>query len=93
MQILYEGQYARAAYVELLRSLVEMECDIRSSYEFFDGERKRRGIVYKISVDEVFWLKPTDTRPAELIIPSQRLRENLLDLLACHPLYAKWFGA
>ncbi len=92
LQMLYDGWQARAPYTELLRSIIVMEYSSSTSYEFFDGELKRRGIVYKIGLNEVFWLKPTDTHPEQLLIPSQRLREDLLDLLAVHPLYAKWFG-
>lgn len=69
-----------------------MEQETHNSYEFFDGERKRRGIVYQIGHDEVFWFRPAKNALAKLFIPSQQLRENLLDMLACHPLYAKWCG-
>ncbi len=92
LQLLYDGPAVRAPYVDVVRSLIERECVAASCYEFFDSERRREGIVYPIGHCEVFWLWPTAVHPQQLLVPDARLRENLLDLLAVHPLYAKWFG-
>lgn len=92
LHILFDGMAVRESYVGLIRSLVEAELEVSCSYEFFDGERKREGIVYRVGHQEVFWLKASGAHPQQMLVPDPCLRENLLDLLAVHPMYAKWFG-
>ena len=91
LAILYDGELVRAPYVDLILSLLSSEFDVITSYSFFDGNIKREGIAYIIGNQEVYWLKEVRSRPVMLVIRSQLLRENILDLLAVHPLYAKWF--
>lgn len=92
LEILFDGQQVRESYRDLVRSLIETEFNISKTYLFFDGEIQREGITYIIGNQEVYWLERSRNKPAQLIIRSQSLRENILDLLALHPLYAKWFG-
>ena len=92
LQILFDGAAVRESYIDLIRSLVEAEFEVSGAYDFFDGERRREGITYQIGDCEVFWLRASGTHTQQLLIPDAQLRENLLDLLAVHPLYAKWFG-
>ena len=92
LQLLYDGPSVRPPYIDLVKSLIEVESEVSDSYEFFDAERRREGIVYVVGRCEIFWLRPTSIHPPQLLISDASLRENLLDLLAVHPLYAKWFG-
>lgn len=92
LEILFDGQQVRESYRDLICSLIETEFNISKTYLFFDGEIQREGITYIIGNQEVYWLERSHNKPAQLIIRSQSLRENILDLLALHPLYAKWFG-
>lgn len=92
LEILFDGQKVREPYLDLARALIETEFDISKTYIFFDGEIQREGITYIVGNREVYWLDRSGNKPPQLIIRSQSLRENILDLLAVHPLYAKWFG-
>jgi hypothetical protein len=91
LAILYDGELVREPYINLILSLLSSEFDVIKTYTFFDGNIKREGITYIIGSQEIYWLKEANSRPAMLVIRSQLLRENILDLLAVHPLYAKWF--
>ena len=91
LEILYQGDYVRAPYIALIQSVVSKEFDVTRMYTFFDGSIKRDGVAYLLGNQEVYWLKQTMHQPELLIIRSQTLRESILDLLAVHPLYAKWF--
>lgn len=92
LEILYDDCEVRAPYICLLKALVDTESDAQRPHAFFDGVRVRRGTLYTLGTDEVFWLQPSEADPEQLLIMSDRLRENLLDLLALHPMYAIWFG-
>jgi hypothetical protein len=91
LAILYDGELVREPYIDLILSLLSSEFEVIRTYIFFDGNIKREGIAYIIGHQEIYWLKKVDSRPAMLVIRSRLLRENILDLLAVHPLYAKWF--
>jgi hypothetical protein len=90
--MLYDGQRVREPYIDLVRSLIETEFHISKTYIFFDREIQREGITYILGKQEVYWLERAGTKAPQLIIRSEALRENILNLLALHPLYAKWFG-
>ena len=90
--MLFDGQRVREPYLDLVRSLIETEFQISKTYIFFDGGIKREGITYILGKQEVCWLERAGTKAPQLIIRSETLRENILNLLALHPLYAKWFG-
>lgn len=91
LEILYDGWHVRLPYLPALKSLIEAEATLVSPYQFPESYCIRHGIVYQIGNDEAFWLEPIHGRAERLMIPSGTLRENLLDLLACHPLYKMWF--
>ena len=76
LQLLYDGSTVRAPYIDLVKALIEAECDVSNSYEFFDAERRRDGIVYVVGRCEVFWLQPTGLRSQQLLISDPSLREN-----------------
>ncbi len=92
LQVLYDDWHVRPSYLPALKYLIETEATLATPYELSEGYFIRRGIVYQIGKEEAFWLEPVDGRAEQLLIPNPALRENLLDLLACHPLYAMWFG-
>jgi hypothetical protein len=83
--ILYDGMNVRDPYIDLVLSLITSEFNISSTYIFFDGTIKREGTAYILGNQEVYFLERSGKKP-------RVLRENILDLLALNPLYAKWFG-
>lgn len=90
--ILYDGVSVRDPYIDLVHSLITSEFNISSTYIFFDGTIKREGTTYILGNQEVYFLERSGKKPRLLIIRDRVLRENILDLLALNPLYAKWFG-
>ena len=92
LDILFDGQFVREPYIDLVRSLIETEFEISKSYLFFDGSIKREGVAYILGNQEVYWIDCSESKPRLLIVRSELLRNNILDLLALHPLYTKWFG-
>lgn len=92
MGMLYRGSEVREPYIQLVKSLVEMEFDIDRSYEFYDGTLRREGVVYVLGVKEVYWMPGDDGVKDTLIIRDPTLREDILNMLALNPLYRKWFG-
>ena len=92
LAMLYEGQNVREPYIDLVKSLINTEFEVGRSYAFYDGSIRREGIVYALGKREVYWLEATTHCPQMLIIRDADLRENILNMLALNPLYAKWFG-
>jgi len=92
LSVVYDGEFVRPPYIDLVQSIISKEFEVSRSYTFFDGNIKREGIVYILEKQEVYWFHATSTRPPMLVVRNQSLRENIFDLLAAHPLYAKWFG-
>ncbi len=91
LEILFQEDCVRTPYIDLIQSVVSTEFEISNTYVFFDGNIRREGIAYILGGKEVYWLQAVANKPAALIIRDQSLRENILDLLAVHPLYTKWF--
>ncbi len=92
LRVLFEGAEVREPYIDLVKSLIDEECHCSDAYQFYDGEMRREGTVYLFGTKEVYWLEAEGSKPRLLIIRDADLRETILDLLAVHPLYAKWFG-
>lgn len=92
LQMLYDGHNVREPYIDLVKSLIESEFEIAHAYTFYDGVLRREGLVYLLGHQEVYWLESSKNKPRMLIIRDESLRHMILDLLALHPLYAKWFG-
>lgn len=92
LAMLYDGQKVREPYIDLVKSLINTEFEVGRSYAFYDGDIRREGIVYALGKQEVYWLEATTHWPQMLIIRDADLRENILNMLALNPLYAKWFG-
>ncbi len=90
--VLFNGSRVREPYIDLVHSLIMSEFIISKSYKSFDGSIKREGITYILGNQKVFFIENSEKKSRLLIIRSQSLRENILDMLAFHPLYAKWFG-
>ncbi|MEK0435427.1 MAG: hypothetical protein RL369_1476 [Pseudomonadota bacterium] len=92
LAMLYDGQNVREPYIDLVKSLIHSEFEIARTYAFYDGAIRREGIVYILGTQEVYWLEPTTDSPRMLIVRDADLRENMLNMLALNPMYAKWFG-
>lgn len=82
---IFDGQCVRPDYLSALLKIVIDESDVHRSYQFFDAERRRDGIVYRIGQHEIYWLPGTGLRRPELIVRDDGLRLQLLDMLAVNP--------
>lgn len=92
LQMLFEGAVVREPYIDLVKSLIDEESQRSTACQFDDGDIRREGTVYLLGTQEIYWLAAQGSQSRLLIIRDADLRETILDLLAVHPLYAKWFG-